>query len=357
LKPNPKDKVNTAESQKAEEELEKQRRMEDLRRRFMQDHGDEFIPRDMYFEQLDMDDPAMKKREIATKMGWTRMVVISEILKIASLIFIGAIPFIISLITLNMFNEITVSQCIYQLVMLAIPNLLDYFVFKVDFPVLYIKELRLVKTQIIKSLKMFIILIAAALLVVACWFDFYEINDLRLLIPALEFKTKMVHYGLRTTYLTIIFLEFVIGMPVIEQRFFFIFFSNMIGEMKNFQDQIPLNIGRNGMINQLVIFGYHACTYLPVIYKSFSENTLQMIAVFLLTMMVLIAIHALRAEYGVIASITAHAIFNLTLFGLLCVIYFTDYLHKGFIAEQFTTLNKNAIDFIFGQNEGYADNT
>ena len=204
---------------------------------------------------------------------------------------------------------------------------------------------------------MLIFLGLTVLLIGICAFDYYELNDLRLLIPALEFKRSLIKYGIRTLYLTILFLELVIGMPIIEQRFYFIFVSNGIGEMKKLQDQFVVNIGRNSVINQVGTFIYHACTYVPIILTSFKENPLQLVTVSAVTLIVLIYIHILRARHGIVASITAQMIFNFSLYLLVVFIYYTDYLHKGYSAEMHTTLDKNSIDFIFGQNEDHEHNS
>lgn len=194
---------------------------------------------------------------------------------------------------------------------------------------------------------------------VICYKDYFEVNHLSLLIPALQFDKPAILYGLRSLYLLIVFLEFVIANPIVEQRFYFIFMSNMIGELKLFKigNTVLADLwSRNGVVNQAMIFGYHWCSYMPVVYMNFSDDLVQLIAVVLIITMFLMVIHSARATTGAIASIVMQMIFNFSLFYLLCVIYYSDHLHKGFTAEKHTTLNKNSIDFIFGQNEDYAAN-
>ena len=208
-------------------------------------------------------------------------------------------------------------------------------------------------------MNMWIFFIFVVLFHIACYTDLFEVNNITLLIPALEFSNKGAMYGLRSLYLLIFFLEYVIALPIVEQRFYFIFMSNMIGEQNIFKlggTFVADLYSRNGLLNQFFIYGYHFCTYLPVLYLNFGEDSVQMTAVFILIAMNLVVVHSMRASYGVISSICVHMIFNFSVWYLLCIIYYSDHLHKGFIAEKHTTLRKNSIDFIFGQNEDYAAN-
>lgn len=206
---------------------------------------------------------------------------------------------------------------------------------------------------------MWMFFILAVLFHVACYLDLFEVNNLTLMIPALKFERPTIVYGIRCFYLLIYFLEYVIALPVVEQRFYFIFMSNMIGELKLFKignTMLADLWSRNGIVNQALIFGYHWCSFLPVVFFNFGEDKVQMTAVILILTIMLMVIHSVRGSYGAIASIVMQMIFNFSVFYLLCVIYFSDHLHKGYVAEKHTTLQKNSIDFIFGQNEDYAAN-
>lgn len=208
-------------------------------------------------------------------------------------------------------------------------------------------------------MNMWVIFVLALLFHLACYTDFFEVNNLTLLIPALQFDKPAIMYSLRSLYLLILFLEYVVALPIVEQRFYFIFMSNMIGELKFFKIGDTFISGlfqRNGIVNQLIVFGYHLASYFPVLFLNFGEDKVQFVAVLIIITINLIILHSLRANYGVVASICAHMIFNLSVFYLLCVIYYSDHLHKGYLAEKHTTLRKNSIDFIFGQNEDYAAN-
>ena len=206
---------------------------------------------------------------------------------------------------------------------------------------------------------MWVFFILVILFHLACYFDQFEVNNLTLLIPALQFERKSIMYSIRSFYLFIYFLEFVIALPIVEQRFYFVFMSNMIGEQNIFKlggSFLADLWSRNGILNQVIIFGYHIWTYAPILLLNFGEDNVQLIAVSILITMNLIVVHSMRATKGIIASIGVHMIFNLSIFYLLCVIYYSDHLHKGYVAEKHTTLRKNSIDFIFGQNEDYSAN-
>jgi hypothetical protein len=200
---------------------------------------------------------------------------------------------------------------------------------------------------------------------IICFVDLYEVNDLRLMIPALQFQSEGVMYTLRVVYLTLVFMQMVITIPILEQRFFFIFMSNLISEMgfikklENLGDKfrtLAQFTKRNGVLNQAVVFSCHLLTYNATIWMNFGENRAQFWGVYLIVAFCLLRIHILRAKYGIVASITGQVIMNFGIYMLLFSIYFSDALHKGFTAEQHTTLKSNAIDFIFGQNEDYAAN-
>ena len=114
-----------------------------------------------------------------------------------------------------------------------------------------------------------------------------------------------------------------------------------------------MDLSRDTLKNQFVIYAYHASTFLPIIWLNFGNNLLQLVAVSAIILLALIVIHSLRANYGIVSSIAAQMIFNFSVFILLCTIYYSDILHKGYTAEKHTTLRKNCVDFIFGQNEDY----
>ena len=195
------------------------------------------------------------------------------------------------------------------------------------------------------------------MVVLLCTLDFYEINDLTLLIPALKFEDLTVRKYSRYTYLLVVFAEFVVGMPIIEQRFIFIFLGNSIDNLKTIKNTFRwLHFERGSVINQAALIGVHYFTYITVTFKSFGENYLQLFTVQIVIWIFLIIIHRTRTKYGIAASITAHMVFNFSLFIFLYFIYFSDSLHKGYTAEEFTTTNKNCIDFVFGHNEGFEDN-
>lgn len=185
------------------------------------------------------------------------------------------------------------------------------------------------------------------------------------MIPALQFNSEGVMYTLRVFYLLLVFLQQVVTLPILEQRFFFIFMSNLIAEMgfikklENFgprSKQMALITKRNGILNQGVVFFFHFLTYYATIYLNFSDNNIQFYAVYIIVAICLIRIHTLRAEFGIVSSITGQIMMNLGIYILLWVIYFSDTLHKGYLAEDHTTVRSNSIDYIFGQNEDYQEN-
>ena len=207
---------------------------------------------------------------------------------------------------------------------------------------------------------MFIFTGLCILLILLCAIDMYEINDLTLLIPALKFTDTNVREYSRMIYLTIVFIEFVIGMPILEQRFMFIYLGNSIGDLKILGDSEKygwISLERGSFINQGALMAFHYfLLYSPIIIKSFSGNTLQLLTINLIVGIKVIYIHRLRTEHGIISSIVAHMIFNFSLFLFLYTMYNSDWLHKGFILEQFTTTNNNCIDYIFGHNESVDNN-
>ena len=114
-------------------------------------HDKEFVPKDYYTEgfynqegngQAYGDD---KDGEKASK--WT-LSTISDILKTGLVLGIGLVPWPVCLVFHLVFNEIIVGQVFYQAVLMMLPWVVNTFVTKVDFPVLYAKELRLVKSQV-----------------------------------------------------------------------------------------------------------------------------------------------------------------------------------------------------------------
>lgn len=103
----------------------------------------------MYYEDMDdlmlssiPDQPIIndEKKTFITKAAFI------EFIKALLIIFAGLVPFWISFIAIKIFNEIIVYEALYQIALMIIPFLVSQFFAKIDFPVLYIRELRLVKT-------------------------------------------------------------------------------------------------------------------------------------------------------------------------------------------------------------------
>jgi len=327
----------------------------------------EFVPKEYYTEQLS--DSKAGGRSSNENMKFFSISTIIELIQLL-IILASSIPLnLLNWAAHVIFNEMTVGSACYQIALYLLPLALTNFpVFplKVDYAILYSKELQFPQTQVTAGFKMMIWFpIACMIFSLLCFLDLYEVNDLTLMIPALQFKSEGIMYTLRFIYLAVVFIQLVITLPILEQRFFFIFMSNLIAEMGFIRKLESLGewlkfLGgitrRNGILNQGLIYCYHLFTYNAVIYYNFAENNPQFYGVFFIVAFNLILIHALRARHGIVASITGQILMNSGFFFLLMIIYYSDTLHKGYNAEQHTTLRSNAIDFIFGQNENYAAN-
>lgn len=194
----------------------------------------------------------------------------------------------------------------------------------------------------------FFMLLGMIALALACYFDLYEVNRITLLIPALKFKLAFFRYFSRTVYLAAIFLEFVVTMPILEQRFYFVFIGNILARVQIWKF---LDFSRNSLLSQVIIYFIHYLAFWTMLFYSFDDDKWLRILSFAVVGLMLVLAHFYRAKYGMMASILVQMIFNFTLWTGLCVIYYSDVFHKGFEAEEFTTKRKNSIDVLFGHNE------
>lgn len=131
----------------------KQKELKERRVELQAKYGQEFIPKDYFtegFARTDEDGeppkPEPGKDDKDNKL-W-KLSTIADIGKTILVLGVGLIPFPVSLMFHAIFNEIIVGQAIFQASLMILPFLVSQFVTKVDFPVLYSKELRFVKTQV-----------------------------------------------------------------------------------------------------------------------------------------------------------------------------------------------------------------
>lgn len=278
---------------------------------------------------------------------------------VIKLTIIGTTSFLLQLVILlgsNLFNEMTVTSALYQFGLILFPEFTNWL-YKVDFGLLYLEELKFAKTQTRKGLYMLPFFFGALALITICAKGYYELNDLSLLIPALKFQDEFIRSVSRAVYLLLTFLVQVISIPVLEQRFYFVYFSGMFSQLKGLQRIFPFaGFDRKSILNMSMVLGLHSLTYVTYLYKNFSDYNMQLYTVAALTAIAVLSIHILRMKYGIIASIIGHMIFNFSVFLILAMLYTTDLMHEGFTAEEFTTKNNNCIDFIFGHNEGVENN-
>ena len=280
----------------------------------------------------------------------------NDVAKLIILVSTSAALQLVILLASNLFNEMTVTSALYQFGLILFPEVTNW-VYKVDFSALYLQELKFAQTQTRKGLYMIPFVIASIGLIVVCAKGYYELNDLSLLIPALKFKDEFIRSMSRATYLSLFFLVQVISVPVLEQRFYFVYISGMLSQLTGLRELIPLiEFDRKSVLNSGAVLALHSLTYVTYIYKNFSDYNMQLYAVASITAIAVLSIHILRLRYGIIASIIGHMLFNLSVFLILATIYTTDFMHEGFTAEEFTTKNNNCIDFIFGHNEGVENN-
>src|SRR3990167_3644686 len=262
---------------------------------------------------------------------------------VIKLTIIGTTSFLLQLVILlgsNLFNEMTVTSALYQFGLILFPE-----------------ELKFAKTQTRKGLYMLPFFFGALALITICAKGYYELNDLSLLIPALKFQDESIRSVSRAVYLLLTFLVQVISIPVLEQTFYFVYFSGMFSQLKGLQRIFPFaGFDRKSILNMSMVLGLHSLTYVTYLYKNFSDYNMQLYTVAALTAIAVLSIHILRMKYGIIASIIGHMIFNFSVFLILAMLYTTDLMHEGFTAEEFTTKNNNCIDFIFGHNEGVENN-
>ena len=111
---------------------------------YLKNHPDEFIPKKLYLEGYDDRDQNTDKKNFNNQ---------NPAVKIALLIIFGASVlgvFLFDIFFLYLFNEITVAQTGYQLLITAIP-FIHQKIWKssIDFALLYRDELRFVNTQVL----------------------------------------------------------------------------------------------------------------------------------------------------------------------------------------------------------------
>lgn len=293
---------------------------------------------------------------ICQKIAQMSVAGFNDVAKLIILVSTSAALQLVILLASNLFNEMTVTSALYQFGLILFPEVTNW-VYKVDFSALYLQELKFAQTQTRKGLYMIPFVVASIALIVACAKGYYELNDLSLLIPALKFKDEFIRSVSRATYLSLFFLVQVISVPVLEQRFYFVYISGMLSQLTGLRELIPLiEFDRKSVLNSGAVLALHSLTYVTYLYKNFSDYNMQLYSVAAITAIAVLSIHILRLRYGIIASIIGHMLFNLSVFLILATIYTTDFMHEGFTAEEFTTKNNNCIDFIFGHNEGVENN-
>jgi hypothetical protein len=263
---------------------------------------------------------------------------------------------LIVLLASNLFNEMIVTSALYQFGLILFPEVTNW-IYKVDFGLLYLQELKFVQTQTKKGLYMLPYLVGSIALIVLCAKGYYELNDLSILMPALKFQDEFIRALSRALYLGLFFMIQVISVPVLEQRFYFVYISGMLSQLNGLKELIPLvEFDRKSVLNSSAVLFLHSLTYITYLYKNFSDYNIQLYAVICLTAIAVLTIHVLRLRYGIISSMIGQMIFNLSYFLILAMFYTTDFMHEGFTAEEFTTKNNNCIDFVFGHNEGVENN-
>lgn len=127
-----------------DEKTKQARELEDRRKVMKKNHPNEYIPRDLYAipeEGGKVEEPQSKKEAFFDLLVGVGILGVLCVIPLALYIF--------NTLIVTTFSEMIVAQMVQQMVYVIIPFLVNKYIWKIDWPVLYIKELRLVKTQVI----------------------------------------------------------------------------------------------------------------------------------------------------------------------------------------------------------------
>ena len=131
-----------------DEKTKKARELEDRRKVMKMKHPNEYIPRDLYAipEEADKQEEVKSKKE-----HFFDLLVGIGIL--AMLFIVTVLMFLFNALIVASFNEMLVAQIVQQMVYVVIPYIVNKYIWKIDWAVMYIKELRLVMTQVFAGLQ------------------------------------------------------------------------------------------------------------------------------------------------------------------------------------------------------------